>query len=557
MSSASQPWWRHAAVYQLYVRSFADADGDGIGDLRGIRERMPYVASLGVDAIWLNPCFPSPQRDHGYDVSNYFDIEPAYGDLAEFDRLIETASAHSISILMDVVPNHCSSDHPWFQAALAAAPGSPERDRFTFLPGKGAHGELPPNDWKAIFGGSAWTRTTNADGTPGEWYLAVFTPHQPDLNWDNADVVEHFDDMLRFWFDRGVEGFRADAVLFNAKAPGFPDLGRELEISEFNPLFTWRPEGHRAWQHWRTVVDQYNQEHPGRDVYLVAEAYTPLRPELLLQYSNDNEFHQAFAFDLMLAPWRPKEWRDVIDETVRVLGAAGQVPAWTLNNHDAQRSVTRYGRKDAVTRGFQAGAITNDDAPVDVALGETRARAAVLVVMALPGCVYLYAGEELGLPEVLDLPDSARQDPVFFNTGGVTRGRDGCRIPLPWTADGAGSNGFSPATSTSAPWLPLPDYWSRYSIDSQERDAASFLSLYRSAGGIRKLSADLRSDAFDWVDGEHADLILFRRGNITVAANLTASPVALRTTPGTVLLTSSWDHHDSHVVPANTTVWFS
>jgi alpha-glucosidase len=552
-------WWQRASVYQLYVRSFADSNGDGIGDLAGITARLPHIASLGVDAIWLNPCYPSPQIDHGYDVSDYFNIEPAYGDLAAFDALVDAASAHGIRILMDVVPNHCSAQHPWFKAAVAAGPGSPERARFHFLPGKGADGSQPPNNWTAIFGGSVWTRVTEADGSPGEWYLGVFTPDQPDMNWNNPEVVQHFDDMLRFWFDRGVEGFRADAVTVLAKAEGYPDLEEELEQFVANPLFTWVPEGHNAWRHWREVVNAYEAEHPGRDLFIVAEAYTPGRPDLMLDYANPNEFHQAFAFDLMLAPWRTDWLRKIISETIDALSPGGVLPAWTMNNHDAQRSVTRLARADATTRdSLFPGSIINTDVELDLELGARRARAAYLLEMALPGCVYLYAGEELGLPEVLDLPDHLRQDPVFHNTGGKTKGRDGCRIPLPWTADGAGSNGFSPSTATTSSWLPQPSDWGRHGADLQERDPQSFLALYRTAGALRRSLEGLRSGDFAWVDGADDRLLVFDRGDVRVVCNPTAVAIPLPAEivgTRTVALGSHAEATEPGQVPADSTLW--
>ena len=441
MIDGTTAWWETAVVYQLYVRSFADSNDDGIGDLAGIRSRLPYLADLGIDAIWLNPCYPSPQIDHGYDVADYFDIEPDYGDLEEFDALVRDARALGIRIMMDVVPNHCSSEHGWFQDALAAGPGSSERERFYFRDGRGARGDEPPNNWQAIFGGSAWTRVDEPDGSPGQWYLAVFTPAQPDLNWNHPDVVDYFDRVLRFWFDRGVDGFRVDSVTVVGKTPGLPDNELQQgaarpELGASNAHFTWRPEGHAAWRHWRQLVDAYEADHPGRQLVLVAEAYTPRRPDILRQYANDEEFHQAFAFDLMLAPWNAEAYRGAVRSTVEALMPAGLLPAWTLNNHDAQRAVTRFGRADADTHGADIDGVLEDShGTVDIDVGTRRARAAALFELGLPGCVYLYAGEELGLPEVLDLPDEARQDPIFARTGGAEIGRDGCRVPLPWTDD--------------------------------------------------------------------------------------------------------------------------
>ena len=582
----STPWWRSASVYQLYVRSFADSNGDGIGDLRGIRDRIPYIASLGVDAIWLNPCFPSPQIDHGYDVADYFDIEPAYGDLADFDALVAAAHEHGIRILMDVVPNHCSWDHAWFKAAVAAGPGSPERKRFYFRPGRGTNGELPPNNWGAIFGGSAWTRVTEPDGKPGEWYLGIFTAAQPDWNFDSPDVIDHFDRMLRFWFDRGVDGFRADAVTMVGKAAGLPDwdeAGTQAggQAYEPNPHFTWLPHGHDVWRHWRSVVDDYERTHPGRELLLVAEAYRADDPEFLLEYANADEFHQAFAFDLMLTPWKASVFRRVIDGTLTAFGRHDALPAWTLNNHDTQRTVSRYGREDIADRHeLFPGAIINTNVAIDEALGAARSRAAALLELALPGCVYLYAGEELALPEVLDLPPEVRQDPVFHNTGGATLGRDGCRIPLPWNIDPSRAHGFSSVGATAGgpssvgsvgvrseaggsvatPWLPQPEGWGSYAVEAQEGQPDSMLAMYRAAGAIRRSDPNFTGDSFEWISEFGDDLVAFRRGEAIVVLNVSSSARPLDAEivgARSVLLSSVFGHGDASTVPGNATLWLS
>ena len=582
--SLVKPWWRSASVYQLYVRSFADANGDGIGDLAGITQRLDHVKSLGVDAIWLNPCFPSPQRDHGYDVSDYFAIEPAYGDLAAFDELVARAHALGLRVLLDVVPNHCSRDHQWFLDALAGKPGSPERARFWFRPGRGLDGSQPPNNWKAIFGGSAWTRITEADGSPGEWYLGVFTPDQPDWNFSEPSVVDHFDRMLRFWFDRGVDGFRADAVIYLGKVDGLPDANEADVESPLNPMYTYVASQHDVWRRWRALVDDCEIEQ-GRELLLVAEAFSPSNPSLMLEYANPTEFHQTFAFDLMLAPWRSDAMRNVITSTLEALAPAGLLPAWTLNNHDTQRTATRYGRNDVVEiGGFHDGVFRISSAPLDAALGQRRARAATALLLALPGCVYLYAGEELGLPEVLDLPDAARQDPVFHNSNGESLGRDGCRIPLPWTIDSGNSFGF---TSDQAPierqvesgaavdldfareertvdgvrsWLPQPHDWGSWSLEQQTAEAHSALSLYRAAGRLRRDLEDLQSDSLEWIDGLTLDFLAFRRGDVVVAFNPTGIPFELPEDlvgDCEVVLSSLHDHIDPTTVPANTTLWLS
>ena len=559
------PWWRRAVVYQVYLRSFADADGDGIGDLAGLIDRLPYLSALGVDALWLTPCYPSPQKDHGYDVADYLDIEPTYGDLATFDRLVALAGERGIRILMDVVPNHCSSQHAWFQAALAAGPGAPERSRFYFRDGRGPTGDEPPNNWRAWFGGRAWTRVIEADGRPGQWYLHLFTPDQPDLDWTNGDVGEHFEEMLRFWFDRGVEGFRCDAVIALGKAPGLPDADpvppgtKASDVAGRNQFTVYRPEGHEVWRQWRALVDDYRATHPGRDPSLVAEAYSPRRPDLLLQYLRPDEFHQAFSFDLLLSPWHAETLRRAVEESVGEVAATGAALTWTLNNHDAQRDVTRYGRADATDPSSWTGNnLVNSDAPVDVAVGTRRARAAALLMLALPGAAYLYQGEELGLPEVLDIPAERREDPLFWRTGQTEIGRDGCRVPLPWTRDPLTAYGFSSAAGAS-PWLPQPAGWELWSVAEQEADPGSMLRLYRSAVAHRRALPGLRDGAFAWVE-LGPETLAFQRDDVVVVTNVGGAPVGLpdELTDGRkVLLSSVVGHEDAGVVPGEATVWLS
>jgi alpha-glucosidase len=555
-----QPWWRTAVIYQLYVRSFADSNGDGIGDIAGIRSRLPYLAELGVDGIWLTPCYPSPQHDHGYDVADYFNIEPAYGTLDEFDALIADANKLGLRIMMDVVPNHCSWDHDWFVAALAAKPGSPERERFYFRDGRGPNGDEPPNNWRCIFGGPAWTRVPNPDGSPGQWYLHVFTPQQPDLNWSNPDVPDMFDDMLRFWFDRGVAGFRCDAVAVLGKTPGLPDVtiefdGDDREIGGANPHFTYLESGHVAWRRWRETVNQYNREHPGRDLVLVAEAYTPGRPDILRQYVNHQEFHQTFAFDLLLAAWDVKQFHTAINSAIDALTPDGILPTWTNNNHDAHRSVTRHGRDDAETF-FSGNNLINSTAPVDLELGQRRARAAALMMLALPGSSYLYQGEELGLPEVLDIPDEARQDPIFLRTNGDEPGRDGCRVPLPWSADPSTNFGFSEVAGAPA-WMPQPDDWGRHAADRQATDARSPLGLYRQALSIRRDHLDFIDEPLVWCEAEMVSnpaLLMFRRGATTVVVNMGERFAALGDLGHCVV--SSEGMTSPRTLPSNSAAWF-
>jgi alpha-glucosidase len=549
-------------VYQLYVRSFADANGDGKGDLAGIRSKLAYLAALGVDAIWLNPCYPSPQADGGYDVSDYFGIEPDYGTLADFHALVAQARAHGIRILMDVVPNHCSSEHPWFSEALKSAPRSNARGRFYFRDGNGPHGNLPPNNWQSIFGGSAWHRTRDPEGTPGQWYLALFTPHQPDLNWDHPEVPEMFEAMLTFWFDAGVEGFRADAVTVLGKSGELADSAApdQPDSHALNGQFTHRPEGHVSWRRWRRLVDNYNARN-GRDVCLIAEADTQGRADILRQYVNEHEFHQAFAFDLMLAPWHAPALRDAVRYTVDNLVERDLAPAWTLNNHDAQRCVTRYGRADATDPdNYVRTTLDNVDAAVDLVIGTRRAGAAATFALALPGSIYLYMGEELGLPEVLDLPDNARRDPVFAQTRGEKFGRDGCRIPIPWRDDPAASYGFSPA-HCAAPWLPQPSGWGTFGAEAQQRDPGSMLALYKRAIQARRLHLGSGvSHHIEMVLHDDLGIVAFERSGVLVVMNVgpTERPLDPYLVAGRrVVLASATGHTNSLIVPPDTTLWLA
>jgi alpha-glucosidase len=557
-----QPWWTNAVIYQLYVRSFADGGADGIGDLAGIRTHLDYLVKLGVDGIWLNPCYPSPQHDHGYDVSDYFAIEPDYGDLEEFDRLVESARAVGIKILMDVVPNHCSWDHPWFKAAVATGPGSPERERFYFRDGKGADGSEPPNNWTAIFGGSAWTRITEPDGSPGQWYLHVFTPQQPDMNWDNPDVPDMFDRMLTFWFERGVEGFRADAVTVLGKTPGLPDADPPADAPEIgwaNPEYNYRPEGMKAWTRWRSVIDDYNKAND-REVFLIAEAYTPGNPDLMRQYVNDERFNQSFAFDLMLVQWDADMVRRAVHNVAGTLLPMGLTPAWTLNNHDAQRNVTRYGRADARNvDAYTGGNLNNSNAPVNVEIGTRRARAAAAFELALPGSVYLYMGEELGLPEVLDLPPESRQDPIWFRTEGREIGRDGCRVPVPWTTASDANFGFSAGLPAAPSWLPQPDDWGRLSVEAQETSPHSVLAMYRHAIALRRVVFENEAFAAELVLEDVPDVAAFERGDVLVVMNMGETPfvVPADVARGRAPVFGSTVDGGGTSVPPDATVWFA
>ena len=552
-SPSPDSWWRAAAIYQLYVRSFADGDGDGIGDLTGARAHLPYLAALGIDAIWFNPWYPSPMADAGYDISDYRSIDPVFGTLDDADALIAEAHAHGIKIIIDVVPNHSSDRHPWFAAALAAGPGSAERSRFWFRPGRGVAGELPPNNWQSIFGGSAWTRVTEADGTPGEWYLHLFAPEQPDFNWGSADVRRDFEDVLRFWFSRGVDGIRIDSAALLCKDADLPDVSGLEPPGPAHP-FMDRDEVHEIYQSWRAVADSYGgDEHGGR--MLIGEVWLPDATRLA-RYVGPGELHSVFNFPYLNCPWDAASLRQVIDSTMGL----GAPATWVLSNHDVDRVVSRYGRSDTAfdldRRPYFHGF------PVDLALGTRRARAAALLTMALPGAVYIYQGEELGLWEVQDIPDELRQDPIWARTHGADPGRDGCRVPLPWSGTEP-PFGFSPAGAESDPWLPQPKEWRDLTVAAESANPDSMLRLYRAALRIRRSEPAFGDAPLTWQPSADGVLAFDRHdagggedreagGTVRCVANLSAGPVGLPPHAG-VLLASGPVH--GGVLPPDTSVW--
>ena len=532
-------WWADAVTYQVYLRSFADANGDGIGDLAGLTSRLDYLRDLGVDALWLNPCYTSPQRDHGYDIADYFAIDAAYGTVDDLEGLVVEAHERGMRVLMDMVANHCSDQHAWFQAALAAAPGSPARERFLFRDGRGANGELPPNNWGSVFGGAAWTRVPD-----GQWYFHAFDSSQPDFNWRNSEVVDHFDDVMRFWFDRGVDGFRIDVAhgLFkHIELPDWEDDGHNYAMWD-------QPEVHSVYRRWRAIGDEY----PGGK-YFVGEIWVP-SIEAMSAYLSADELHQAFSFDLLVQPWESTRMAGAITRALEQGEVVGGPPAWTLSNHDVHRTTTRYGQVQdlsaPVATDMIAAARRRGDA--DLELGVRRARAAIMLQLALPGATYLYQGEELGLPEVFDLPDDARQDPIWLRSGGAELGRDGCRVPLPW-ASAAESYGFSPSGSTATPWLPQPAWFADFAADGQLE--GSTLDLYSRV--IRSRRHVFSGDSLEWLDSGSGDVLAFRRGDGVCVVNFGDTPHTMRGWGAAVLTTSHPTDlgGDDLVVPANSAAW--
>ncbi len=535
-------WWRTAVIYQVYPRSFADSNGDGIGDLPGVTSRLGALKELGVDAIWLSPFMTSPQNDAGYDVADYCDVDPLFGTLADFDEMRDAAHGLDLRVIIDLVPNHSSSEHVWFQEALAAGPGSPERARYMFREGRGEHGELPPNNWDSVFGGPAWTRIMEADGTPGPWYLHLFDTSQPDFDWSNPWVQEQFRGILRFWLQRGVDGFRVDVAHGLVKIDGLPDFTPEPGTpvgGNQNDTPYWAQEGvHEVYRDWHRVLAEF-----GPDRILCAEAWViPLTK--LADWVRPDEMHQAFNFGYLETPWAAAPLRKIVEESLAAFGGVGAPSTWVLSNHDVIRHTSRLALTPPPVQGAGIGPST-EPKPDDV-VGLRRARAATAFMLALPGSAYLYQGEELGLPEVDNVPDAAREDPTFLRTGGELYGRDGCRVPIPWEAD-APAAGFSPS---GASWLPQPASWARYARDAQRGVPGSTLEFYRDALALRR-EHDLGAGDLAWSESGDPDILIFTNGDVTVVANTGAGTAKLPA--GRVLLASG--DAGAGLLPADTTIW--
>ncbi|WP_082909168.1 glycoside hydrolase family 13 protein [Mycolicibacterium iranicum] len=539
-----QSWWQTAVVYQVYIRSFADGNGDGIGDIEGLRAKLPYLGRLGVDAIWINPWYPSPMADAGYDVSDYRDIEPSYGTLDEAHALIAEAHELGIRVILDIVPNHTSDQHVWFQAALAGEPGA--RERYHFKPGRGEDGSEPPNNWRSIFGGPAWTRVAD-----GSWYLHLFAPEQPDLNWGHDEVRAEFEDILSFWFDRGVDGFRIDVAHGLVKVEGLPDgVDPSVDAAPHSMLVfgdrhpAWDQDGvHEIYRGWRAVADRYTPER-----IFIAEAWVSSN-ERLARYLRPDELHTAFQFDFLRSPWRAEKLREVIDDAIGSAASVGAPPTWVLSNHDVTRTVTRFSRSqpDQLIETDWERARWSGEEP-DHDLGRRRARAAALVQLALPGTAYVYQGEELALEEIEDLPDHLRQDPTWVQSGFADVGRDGCRIPLPWSETDA-PYGFA-ADPDATTWLPQPDHWAEHSVEAQDRDSQSTLNLYREA---LKLRPSLWRDAGDlkWLTAPDG-VVAFERGASQCWVNIGATQLDLP--DGAVVILASAPGVQT-VLPVDTAAW--
>ena len=546
-SPATAAWWPRAVVYQVYLRSFADADDDGVGDIPGLRARLPWIRALGADAVWVNPWYPSPMVDGGYDVADYRAIDPRFGTLDDVRGLLDDAHALGLRVLADIVPNHTSADHPWFREALAAEPGSPARARYLFRDGRGPGGDEPPNNWLSVFGGRAWTRAPRMGDRPAQWYCHLFDPLQPDLDWSNREVREEFEAILRFWFDLGIDGFRIDVAQGMVKADGLPDVpgGAGPWVGGMSHPY-WGQEGvHGILRAWRRIADSY----PDPRVLIGEVGPTEDDKHVrMARFVRPDELHGVFNFDLMAAAWDAEALRMAIEGPLTAHAAVDAPVAWVLGNHDTPRQVTRYGRAttSAPTREEQATAHATD-----LDLGTRRARAAALLLLALPGPAFLYAGEELGLPDVDDLPDEDIDDPVWRRSGFTIRGRDGCRVPLPWAGD-ASPFGFSPPGVRT--WLPQPAAWASLTVEAQERDPGSMLALYRAALALRHAHPGLAGGDFHWLSAPAGVLAFERDAGFRCVVNISGGPLSL---PAgfVVLLRSDAGAAPGDPLPANAAAW--
>ncbi len=529
----------------MYVRSFADGNGDGTGDIAGLRSRIPYLAALGIDAIWINPWYRSPLADGGYDVADYRAIESRYGTIEEAEALLAEAKQAGIRVIVDLVPNHTSEEHAWFAEALAAESGSAARARYHIRPGKGPDGAEPPTDWTSVFGGPAWSRLPD-----GEWYLHLFDSSQPDLNWENPEVQAEFLDIFTFWLDRGADGFRIDVAHGMVKDMAFPDLGASTDAllggATIDDHPFWDRDGlHEIVRGWRSLLDRYD------DRMMVAEAWVA-SAERLARYLRPDEYHQSFNFDFLGTDWDAAEFRRIVTEAVAEAANVGSTPTWVLSNHDVVRHPTRYGLPNGTD--WRTWLLDGPHDILDADLGARRGRAANLMMLALPGSSYLYMGDELGLPEVWDLPLDVLDDPVWERSGHKAKGRDGCRVPLPWQREGS-SLGFGDGDA----WLPQPAEWSGLSVEAQTGDPDSTLELHRRALSVRRTEL-VDNETIEWVDAP-ATVLAFERptgsdgtnGSIQCWVNMGDEPIELPAF--TELLVASDPGQDDDTLAPNAAVW--
>jgi alpha-glucosidase len=502
--SNDKNWWRQAAIYQIYPRSFADTDGNGIGDLKGVTSRVPYLKSLSIDAVWLSPFYPSALADGGYDVDDYRDVDPKIGSLDDFDEMLAALHKEGIRVFVDIVPNHSSNLHQWFKDAIASAAGSPERNRYIFRDGRGANGELPPTDWPSHFAPSAWTHESVWGGAGNQWYMHWFAPEQPDWNWDNPEVEADFLTTLKFWADRGVDGFRIDVAHALKKDLSEPlRMRATMEYDEPQPLdgkgiLMDRNEVLEVYKTWRTLFNSYD---PPR----VAVAEANVHPSRLPLYASEETLGQSFDFRFIDASFSATDFKHCVTDSLELASKNKSSTTWTLGNHDQMRYATKLGLHPVVDR--QDWLLSNGTThPVDFEIGTQCSVAANLFILALPGCTYIYQGDELGLHEVADIPETQIQDPIYHRNHKQAKGRDGCRVPLPW--ERAGTNfGFG----TGTPHLPQPEWFGSYSVQSQELIEESPLQVFRKALALRR---ELQcAEEITWHKTTSKDVLHFSRPN--------------------------------------------
>ncbi|MEY3346891.1 MAG: hypothetical protein RIR40_616 [Actinomycetota bacterium] len=543
---SARPWWRDAVTYQIYIRSFADSNGDGIGDINGIRSRLNYIKELGIDCIWINPWFKSPQKDHGYDVADYFEIHSEYGSIDDAKALIKEAHELGIRVILDLVPNHSSDQHIWFQEALNSAPGSKARDRYIFRDGKGKNGELPPNNWEAVFGGPAWQRVIDKNGNPEQWYLHLFAVEQPDFNWKNNDVIEHFQKIFKFWLDLEFDGFRIDVAHGMWKAEGLPDVDlASVELLDRHVRPYWdQEEVHDIHRSWRKITDTYRHQ-----PMLVSEAWAP-NDERIAMYVRPDELHQSFNFSFLTAKWEAKSLKAIIDKSMAEVVKVGAPPSWVWENHDVVR------KTDRLDLGLQNKGKGEEKYGDPIKLNKERAlkraRAATLLELALPGGAYIYQGEELGLFEVRDIPEDRLEDPIWKMSEKTDRGRDGCRVPIPWTKNSSGAHGFSSNKNLTIEqsWLPQPINWGDSAVDTQQGITGSFLEMVKAALAIRRDEVGLGDGELAWLNLGEEILAFKRSGNFACIINFGKQ---FELPDGKVLISSS--PIAGNQLPSDTAVW--
>ncbi len=542
--SKDKNWWRQAAIYQIYPRSFADTDGNGIGDLKGVTSKVDYLASLSLDAVWLSPFYPSPLADGGYDVADYRNVDPKLGTLEDFDEMLAALHARGIRVFVDIVPNHSSHLHQWFKDAIDSTPGSKERARYIFRDGRGANGEIPPTDWPSHFAPSAWTHESAWGGKHNQWYMHWFAPEQPDWNWDNPEVEADFLATLKFWADRGVDGFRIDVAHALKK-----DLSEPLRMRatmeydapqnlEGTGILMDRNEVLDVYRTWRKLFNSYD---PPR----VAVAEANVHPSRMPLYASEDTLGQSFDFRFIDAAFTARNYKECVSQSLELAKKNKSSTTWTLGNHDQMRYATKLGLHPIVDRNDWLLS-HGQSHPVDFEIGTRCSVAANLFILALPGCTYIYQGDELGIHEVANIPFDQVQDPVYLRNLKQAKGRDGSRVPLPWTRSDK-NFGFG----TGTPHLPQPEWFADFSVEAESGDSGSPLEIFRAA---LKLRSELQcAEEITWHERTSEDVLHFSRPNgWNCITNFRASKYPMP--PGEIILASS-PLIDGKIA-AGTTTWF-